>query len=142
MTGETPKISEYLDSGLYNYVSYKENSGLGMMAIGRWLGVSHKVGGLMSYWILTQKETVISRMTVQRLASLEKETHEIKASVSDFDTEISRRFKEEENLTYDGSKLNPEDWSEYLEYKPDFQEEFDIIINESNMPEADAGGRC
>ena len=57
-----------------------------------------------------------------------------KASVSEFDTEISRRFKKEEELTYDGSKSNPEDWSEYLKYDPEFQEEFDSIIKDSNFP--------
>ena len=53
VTGETPDISEYLDFGFYDHVSYKENAGLGMTAIGRWLGVSHRVGRLMYYWILT-----------------------------------------------------------------------------------------
>ena len=70
--GETPDISEYLYFSFYDYVSYKENSGLGITAIRRWLGVSHRVGGIMSYWILTQKGTVISKTTVQRLTSLKK----------------------------------------------------------------------
>ena len=52
---------------------------------------------------------MISRTTAQRLTSLEKETDEIKASFSEFYTEISRCFKEEEDLTYDGSNPNPED---------------------------------
>ena len=70
VTGETPDISEYLDFGFHDHLSYKENARLGMMAIRRWLGVSRRVGGLMSYWILTQKGTVISRMPVQRLTSI------------------------------------------------------------------------
>ena len=112
VTGETPDISDYLDFGLYDHVSYKDNDALEMTDIGRRLGVSHRFGGLISYWILTQKETVISRKTVQRITSLEKETDEVKASVSEFDTEIIQRFKEEEDLTYEGSKPNPEYWSE------------------------------
>ncbi len=60
VTGETVDISEYLDFSFYDHVWYKENAGLGVTLIGRWLGVSHRVGGLMSYWILTQKGTVIS----------------------------------------------------------------------------------
>ena len=67
MTEKTHDISEYLDFGLYEHASYNENAGLGMTAIGRWLGVFHRDGGLMSYWILTQKRTVISRTSVQRL---------------------------------------------------------------------------
>ena len=81
---------------------------------------------------------MISRTAVQCLSSIEKEIDKINASVSEFDIEISCRFKEEEYLTYDGSKPNPEDWSEYLKYDPDFQEEYDKIINDSNMPEANA----
>ena len=69
MTGEKPEISEYLDFCLYDHVSYKENSGIEMTAIRRWVGVSHRFGGLMSYWILTQKVTMISRMTVQHHTS-------------------------------------------------------------------------
>ena len=84
VTGETPDISEYLDFGFYDHVSYKDNSGLGMTDIRRWLGVSHRAGGLVSYWIPTQKGTVISRMTVRRITSLEKEIDEFKASVKGF----------------------------------------------------------
>ena len=47
VTGDTPKISEYLNFGFYDHVSYKENAGLGITAIRRWLGVYHRVGGLM-----------------------------------------------------------------------------------------------
>ena len=138
VTRKRPEISEYLDFGFYGHVYYKENDGLGMTAIGRWLGVSHRVDKLMSYWIVTQKGTVISRPTFQCLISIENVTYEVKASVSEFDTERSHRFKEEEDLTYDWSKPNPEDWSEYLKYDLDFHEEFDSIINYYNVPEADA----
>jgi hypothetical protein len=139
ISGETVDISEYLDFGFYDHVSYKENAGLGETSIGRWLGVSHRVGGLMSYWVLTMTGTVVSRTTVQRITNLEKETDEFKEVIKEFDTEISRRFKEEEVLTYDGAKPNPEDWSEYLEHDPDFQEEFDSIVNDPSVPEADDG---
>jgi hypothetical protein len=60
VTGKTPDISEYLDFGFYDHVIYKENAGLGATAIGRWLGVSHQVGGLMSFWVLTQGASNLS----------------------------------------------------------------------------------
>ena len=44
ITGETPDISEYLDFSFYDLVTYRANAGLGEVSIGRWLGVSHKVG--------------------------------------------------------------------------------------------------
>jgi hypothetical protein len=74
---------------------------------------------------------------VQRVTALEKETDEGKAAAVEFDSKISPRFKEEEDLTYDGAKPNPEDWPEYLQYDPDFQEEFDNIVNDPGISEAD-----
>ena len=41
VTGETPNISEYLDFGFYNWVWYKDNTGLGEHCIGQWLGIAH-----------------------------------------------------------------------------------------------------
>jgi hypothetical protein len=85
VTGETVHISEYLDFGFYDHLSFKENAGLGATQIGRWLGVSHRVGGLMLYWVLTMQGTVISRTTVQKVTNLKKETDEVKANISEFD---------------------------------------------------------
>ena len=83
----------------------------------------------MSYWILTKYGTVQSRTTVQKITNLERQTDEMKSAIQEFDTEISCRFN--------GAKPNPEDWSEYLQHDPDFQEEFDNIANDPNVPEAD-----
>ena len=65
ITGDTIDISEYLDFGFYNWCWYHENAGLGLTKLGRWLGMVHKVGCLMSYWVLTVNCTVITRTTVQ-----------------------------------------------------------------------------
>ena len=90
MTGKTLDISEYLDFGVYDHVSYKENSGLGVTSIGIWPGVSHIVGGLIVYYVLTQKGTVMSRTTLQRLNNLEKDTYERRSSINEFDSGIRR----------------------------------------------------
>ena len=69
VTGETPDISEYADFRFYVWVLYRSNAGLGEESLGQWLGVSHKVGQLMSYWILTISGHIISATTVQRLTN-------------------------------------------------------------------------
>ena len=46
ITGETPDISEYLDFEFYDWVTFRSNAGLGEVQLGRWLGVSHRVGRL------------------------------------------------------------------------------------------------
>jgi hypothetical protein len=44
--------------------------------------------------------------------------------------------KSKTSCRHDGAKPNPEDWSECLENNADFQEEFDNIINDTKVPEA------
>ena len=52
ITGDTPDISEYFDFKFYYWTLYQSNAGLGKVELGCWLGVSHRVGRLMSYWVL------------------------------------------------------------------------------------------
>jgi hypothetical protein len=52
-TGETVNISEYCDFGFYDSVRFRENAGLGETKLGKWLGVSHRVGTMMSFWVIT-----------------------------------------------------------------------------------------
>ena len=49
ITGETPDVSDYLDFGFYDWITYRTNADLGQPYIRSWLGVSHRVGNLMSY---------------------------------------------------------------------------------------------
>jgi hypothetical protein len=60
ITGEVSDISEYLDFDFYDWIYYRSNAGLGEVEIARWLGVSHRVGRLMSYWILPESGIPIS----------------------------------------------------------------------------------
>ena len=64
----------YLDFGFYDQIWYKDNAGLSPSEPGRWLGISHRTGRLMCYDVLTQKGTVVSRSTVQRVTDLERTT--------------------------------------------------------------------
>ena len=136
VTGETPDISEYLDFGFYDCVWYHENAGLGERMAGRWLGVSHRVGSLMSYWILTKSGSIISRTTVQRVTNLELQVDETKAVFAELDAEIRRRFKEED-LPVEGDKPDPVMWSDLIEQDEDFYNEFVRIVDDDDVPDAD-----
>ena len=136
VTGETTDISEYLDFGFYDPVWFKDNAGLSPAEPGRWLGISHRIGRLMCYNILTQRGSVISRSTVQRVTNLEMNTREIKETFVKFDVEIHRRLKSDER-GYNGDKPNPEDWSDLLEEDAEFREEFAKVFNNNDIPESD-----
>jgi Reverse transcriptase (RNA-dependent DNA polymerase) len=139
ITGESVDISEYLDFGFYDWAWYKENAGLGETKIGRWLGVSHRVGPLMSYWILTQNGRVLSRTTVQRVTNLELQTAENKARTDEFDRTIRERLKAVDYFIQDGDgKITPGDWGDSKEFDPEFQEEFNSVVSDEILPEADA----
>jgi hypothetical protein len=60
---------------------------------------------------------------VQRITNLEKQTDEMKSAIDEFDIEIKRCFKEDEDQGYEVAKPNPEDWLESMEFDADFQEE-------------------
>ena len=107
--------------------------------MGRWLGVSHRVGTLMSYWVLTDKCTIISRTTVQRITQLEAQVDDNIARSKEFDEEIKRRLNEDD-YPVDGDKTNPAEWAEYLGediYDKDFLEEFDFVVDNNEVKEAD-----
>ena len=137
VTGESVDISEYLDFGFYDWAWYKENAGLGETKLGRWLGVSHRTGTLMSYWILTKECQVLSRTTVQRVTNLELQTDENIGRCKAFNESTQDRLGNPEYFTADG-KVVPGDWQDYREhFDAEFQEEFENVVNDKSLPEAD-----
>jgi hypothetical protein len=138
ITGETPDISEYLDFGFYDWVWYKDNAGIGENKIGRWLGVSHRVGNLMSYWILTITGHVISRTTVQCITNLELTTDEVKSSCKDYDQRVAERMKDQNHIIQEEGGFQLQDWNELpVEEDPDFIDEFQNVISDPELPEED-----
>ena len=137
MTGETVDISEYLDFGFYDRVWYHENVGLGERLHGIWLGVSHRIRSLMSYDILTQTGSVISRTTVQIVTNLELQIDDHKALFAEYDSKICRHSKDND-FQVERDTPDPEDWAEFMEFDEDFQEEFNKIVSDNNIKEADA----
>ena len=137
VTGETVDILEYLDFGFYDLVWYHDNAGLGERKLGRWLGVSHRTGSLMAYYVLAPTCQVVSRTSVQRITNLEKQVESNKTWFTNYDADIKRRLNDDD-FQIDGDKPNPEDWAEFMEHDPDFMEEFQRVIDNEEVPEADA----
>ena len=141
LTGETPDISEYLDFGWYDRVWYKEDAGLGETKLGRFLGPSHKIGSLMSYWILPISGTPVSRTTVQRITQLECNTDANKKYFDTYDKAIATRYNEVYNkesfLQNNSDKPSMEMWADLAEGDEDFQHEFARVFDNKDVPEAD-----
>ena len=99
------------------------------MKLGQWLGMSHHVGSLMSYWILTQQGNVISRTMVSRVTNLETQVDPTKSRLQEFDTAITDRLNDEAHIIIEGGKSQPYDWSDHPFGKDsDFVDEFHLIV--------------
>ena len=134
VTGDTVDISEYLDFGFYDWCWYHENAGLGPTKLGKWLGVAHRVGGLMSYWVLTVNSTVIARTTVQRVTSLEMQQGHMKERTLAFDEAIRDKIKDSDHIILEGGKTQPHDWTDHpFDNDPDFAEEFLGVISNNEV---------
>ena len=136
VTGETPDISEYLDFGFYDEVWFKDNAGVAPPEPGRWLGVADRTGRLMTYVVLNQKGEPVSRSSVTRVTNLEKQTAAVRDIFNKFDEAIRNKLKSKDR-GYAGEKPNPEDWADLMEEDQDFQEEFQKVYNNMDIPDAD-----
>ena len=70
----------------------KKNAAVNAPKLGRWLGVSHRIWQLMTYWILPASGIPISCGTVQRLTVLKEQTAEWKARIRDFEEVLEQKF--------------------------------------------------
>ena len=139
ITGVTPDISEYLDFGFYDWITYRTNAGLGPLCLGRWLGVSHKVGQLMSYWVLTKAGKIISCVTVQRVTSSESSTDEFKDQMLDFTTATTSTTDSASSVIPDSRLTNIPDWNRlsFDENDPAFIAEFRDVLSDESIKDAD-----
>jgi hypothetical protein len=97
--GHTVDISEWLDFEFYDYVWYWDERKVDLTKdqslIGRWLGISHRVGSDMTYWILSKSGTVLSRSTVQHVATEDLNKESTREKMREFDESITNRFADE-----------------------------------------------
>ena len=102
--------------------------------MGHWLGVSHRVGHLMSYWVLTQKGNVISCTTISRVTNLETQVDSTKSRLQEFDTAITDRLNDEAHIIIEGGKSQPYDWSNHpFDEDFDFVDEFHSVVSNSTI---------
>ena len=138
VTGETVDISEYLDFGFYDWVWFRENAGLVETKLGKWLGVSHRVGTMMSFWVITSTGKVLSRTTVQRVTNLELQLEENKTKCLAFTAALQERLGDDQlaELDENGELIIPDEWDDPA-FSKEFIEEFGRTINDPALQEAD-----
>ena len=99
LTGDTIDISEWLDFDFYDRVWYWDQKKMDMTEeqarLGRWLGIAHRIGSDMTYWILTESGKVIARSTVQHVTTTDMSADAMKTRMSTFDANLLTRLDDE-----------------------------------------------
>jgi len=96
LTGETPDVSPWLDFGFWDRVWYWDESTRADQAgrkLGRWLGVAHRVGGAMCYWIMNVSGKVIARTSVQHVIRSEQLANDIAEQMVKLDEALTEGLR-------------------------------------------------
>ena len=101
--------------------------------MGRWLGVSKRIGSQMAYYVLAQNGQIMSQTSVQRITNLESREDTNKQAFTEFDVNIKQRLCDD-NFPVKGDKPSPEHWAELIEYDQEFLDEFDHVISSKVRP--------
>ena len=71
VTGRTPDISEYCDFDFYDLVWYWPNTFASHTdknrQLARWVGVAHRIGSTMCYWLIPESGSIIANTSVQHV---------------------------------------------------------------------------
>jgi hypothetical protein len=96
VTGKIPHISEYCDFDFYDLVWYfpgvHPSISQDNRALGRWVGVSHRIGSDMCYWIITSDGIPISESTVQHVTRDDMLEPEIMNQIEEFNEALTTRL--------------------------------------------------
>jgi hypothetical protein len=89
--GNTPDISEYIEFEFYDWIWYWDSGAEypdEKKRLGRWLGVAHRVGQGMCYYILTETSKVIVRSTLSSLDDDEGSVEDVTTKKNFFTTTL------------------------------------------------------
>lgn len=139
ITGITPDISEWLDFNIYDWCYFRTNGGLAQRELGRWLGVSHRVGQAMTYWILPKSGIPISCDTVQRVTNAERLTEETKRRMTEWG-ESTKPILNAKSSYIAPTELEkiPKHRIFHLEHEDqEFRDEFERVLKDTSFPDMD-----
>lgn len=105
--------------------------------LGRWLGVAHRVGQALCYWVLTNTGKVITHTTIQKLTSDELHDPLIANDIESFDKNIEVILKQDHDKPLDDiGNIYLQDVD--IKSLQDVDEDTVIPLdNDAVMPEAD-----
>jgi hypothetical protein len=106
VTGNTPDISEWLDFEFYDLVWWLERPTKPSITtvqrrLARWLGISHRVGSDLCYWLITESGEIISKTSVEHVIHHDYIDQEKKKMIDEFNATLTRNL-DDENFQIEG----------------------------------------
>jgi len=154
ITGNTPDISEWLDFNFYDWCWFWNAPVQDLTDVradlGRFLGVAHRIGSDMCYWVLTDTGKVLARTTVQRITKDDMSAPTTLERMTSFTTKITERLDDKnhfislpaEGLTLEDKEGDPNDEPEHMTQpeRDDYTEEmYDAYLGaELMIPHGDS----
>jgi len=134
LTGNTPDVSEYLEFCWFQPIWFYEPNVFPEQnrQFARWIGIAHRVGQAMCYWVLPITGIPIARTTIQEVTKEELNSSEVKRLMEVYDKEIEEKFRPNTDSNITSFQLYRED--EDIDNEPE-QEPIDpdataLIIDE------------
>jgi hypothetical protein len=114
ITGNTPDISEFLEFTWYQPVWYYESTTFPAQTkhLARLLGVAHKVGQAMCYWLLPVSAIPIARTTIQEVSQHELQSEDFQRQLTHFDNAVHEKLQQEHHGMSSQLKLYRQDENE------------------------------
>ncbi len=123
VVGRAPDISEYLDYYWYQTVWYYDQEAQfpeDHRKLGKWLGVAHRVGQALCYYILPASAKPIVRSTIQSLTDKEQRSQIIREQVVMLDRNVLDAIVVEGDMVADiPYDLQDEDYEIYNPFEPE-----------------------
>jgi Reverse transcriptase (RNA-dependent DNA polymerase) len=106
VTGQTPDISEWLDFEFFDLVWWLDRPTKPDFTditrrLARWLGVSHRVGSDLSYWLITDSGKIISKTSVEHVTRDDFLQPNLKAEIDCFNKRITESL-DDTNFAVEG----------------------------------------
>ena len=97
VTGETPEIGEWLDFEFYDTVWWLDTKNFpeDQRRLAKWIGISHRVGSDMCYWLITESGKLVSKTSVEHVTQEDWANESKRKQIQEFDIKIAARLNDE-----------------------------------------------
>jgi hypothetical protein len=136
VTGNTPDISEYAQYQWYEPIWFYDEIREfphDRQTLGRWLGIAHRVGQALCYYVLRSNGSVIARTTIQPIPPEDLATEDMKVQLYAFDAEVRNHLGQPEYVM----EVNPHPSSPQMIDVDETEDHLEMWENDAEMPEAD-----